>query len=149
MHTVNVDWKGKMRFDGTDADGHLVTMDASAVYGGNNEGIRPMELLLIALAGCTAIEVGNAMNKMRLPYETFSVQVEADRRDEIPQIFTEIRVHYIVTGEGLRPEKFRKAFEIGAIKYCSVANMVKKACAVVYSFTVNGEHHTYGQPPEA
>ncbi|WP_428560349.1 MAG: OsmC family protein [Solidesulfovibrio sp. DCME] len=143
MYTVNVDWKGKMRFDGTDADGRVVAMDASAIYGGNNEGVRPMELMLISLAGCTAIEVCHAMNKMRLSYDSFAVHVEADRREEIPQVFTVIRVHYVVTGQGLSLEKFRKAFELGAIKYCSVANMVKKACEVAYAFSVNGERHEY------
>ncbi len=143
MNTVNVEWKGKMRFDGRDAEGRVVTMDASAVYGGNNEGIRPMELMLLSLAGCTGIEVCNAMNKMRLPYDTFGVSVEAERREAVPQVFTTIRVHYAVTGEALTLPKFVKAFELGAVKYCSVANMVKQACVVSYSFSLNGERHEY------
>lgn len=143
MYTVNVQWKGQMRFDGTDAEGRVVAMDASAVYGGANEGIRPMELMLISLAGCTGIEVGHAMNKMRLGYDSFAISVEAERQEAIPQVFTVIRVHYAVTGEGLTLEKFRKAFELGAIKYCSVANMVKQACAVAYSYSVNGQRQEY------
>lgn len=143
MSAIKVEWKGAMRFDGFDADGRLVTMDASAVYGGRNEGVRPMELMLIALAGCTGIEVGNAMNKMHLPYETFEITAEADRRQEIPQVFTAIRVHYTVTGPEVTLQKFLKAFELGAVKYCSVANMMKQACEVAYSFTLNGETHTY------
>ena len=143
MYTVNVQWKGKMRFDGQDADGRVVTMDASPVYGGNNEGVRPMELMLISLAGCTAIEVCNAMNKMRIPFDGFQVAVEAERREEIPQVFTVVRVHYVVAAPTLTLERFLKVFELGAIKYCSVANMVKQACEVRYSFTLNGVEHVY------
>jgi len=102
-----------------------------------------MELMLIALAGCTAIEVCNAMNKMRMAFDSFDVSVEADRRDEIPQVFTTVRVHYEVTGPSLPLDRFLKIFELGAIKYCSVANMMKQACEVVYSFTLNGERHDY------
>jgi putative redox protein len=143
MYTVNVQWQGRMRFDGKDAEGRVVTMDASGVYGGNNEGIRPMELMLISLAGCTSIEVCNAMNKMRLTYDSFDVLVEAERRDEIPQVFTIIRVHYAIMGQTLSFTKFLKAFELGAIKYCSVANMLKQICEISYSFSINGDRYAY------
>jgi putative redox protein len=143
MNTVCVKWMGKMCFNGLDTDGRIVPMDASAVYGGNNEGIRPMDLLLISLAGCTAIEVCNAMNKMRLVYDSFDVTVEADRQEEIPQVFTLVRLHYAVQGQNVTLDKFQRAFELGALKYCSAANMIKKACDIAYSFTVNGERREY------
>lgn len=147
MGAVTVSWKENMRFIGMDGDKNSVTMDASAVYGGKGQGVRPMELLLMSLAGCTGIEVANAMNKMRIPYSSFEITAESDRREEIPQVFTAIRVRYCVEGEGLTEAKFRKAFELGALKYCSAANMIKQACEVRYSYTINGE--TYEYAPEA
>lgn len=143
MSKIQVEWKGNMLFEGTDSDGHSIVMDASAIYGGSNQGVRPMEMLLISLAGCTGIEVGHAMNKMRFAYSSFSIAVEAQRREEIPQIFTDIHVEYQVCGEGLTLAKFVRAFELGAVKYCSVANMIKAASTVTYSFVINGERHSY------
>lgn len=150
MYKVNVEWNGKMRFTGTDADGRSLVMDAAEVYGGEGNGIRPTEMFLISLAGCTAIEVGNVMNKMRLAYDTFEISVEAEKAETVPHVFTEIHVHYAVSGKGITMAKFIKAFEIGAVKYCSVANMVKKACPITYTCSVNGEEHTCsanGQTP--
>ncbi|NTW87661.1 MAG: OsmC family protein [Desulfobulbaceae bacterium] len=143
MYKVNVEWNGKMRFDGTDAEGRCVVMDAAEVYGGEGKGARPTELLLISLAGCSGIEVGNVMNRMRLLYDTFKIAVEAEKAETVPHVFTEIRVHYTVNGQGITAEKFIKAFEIGALKYCSVANMVKKSCPVTYSYSINGENFVY------
>jgi putative redox protein len=129
-----------MRFDGFDAARPSGAM-AVRVYGGRNEGVRPMELMLIALAGAR-LEVGNAMNKMHLPTRPSRSRPKADRARD-PQVFTAIRVHYTVTGPEVTLQKFLKAFELGAVKYCSVANMMKQACEVAYSFTLNGETHTY------
>ena len=101
MLKVNLTWNEKMKFTGTDVDGRTVVMDAAEVYGGEGKGIRPMELLLMSLAGCTAIEVGNVMNKMRLGYTRFDIEVEAEKAETVPHVFTEIRVHYILEGEGI------------------------------------------------
>lgn len=148
MSKIHVEWKGNMLFEGQDADGHSIIMDASPIYGGSGQGVRPMEMLLISLAGCTGIEVGHTMNKMRLNYSAFGIAVEAQRRDEIPQIFTDIHVEYQVQGEGLTLAKFVKAFELGAVKYCSVANMIKAASTVTYSFVINGERYSYPLPED-
>jgi putative redox protein len=138
MYKINVEWNGKMRFTGTDADGKSVVMDAAEVYGGEGDGIRPMEMMLISLAGCTAIEVGNVMNKMRLSYDTFEICVKAEKAETVPHVFTQIHVHYTLSGEGVTHQKFMKAFEVGGLKYCSVANMIKKACPVTYTCAING-----------
>lgn len=146
MAKIHVEWKGKMVFEGRDSDGHSVVMDASAIYGGDNQGVRPMEMLLISLAGCTGIEVGHAMNKMRLEYSAFSITADAVRREEVPQIFTEINVEYTVEGQGISLDRFLRAFELGAVKYCSVANMLKACSKINYSFILNGQRHTYPLP---
>lgn len=141
MYKVNVEWNGKMRFTGTDADGRELVMDAAEVYGGEGNGIRPTEMLLISLAGCTGIEVGNVMNKMRLAYDSFEISVEAEKAETVPHVFTEIHVHYAVSGKDITLAKFLKAFQIGAVKYCSVANMIKQACPITYTCSINGEQH--------
>lgn len=146
MAKIHVEWKGNMIFEGRDSDGHSVVMDASAIYGGDNQGVRPMEMLLISLAGCTGIEVGHAMNKMRLEYNAFSITADAVRREEVPQIFTEINVEYTVEGQGISLDRFLRAFELGAVKYCSVANMLKACSKINYSFILNGQRHTYPLP---
>lgn len=143
MAKINVEWKGNMVFEGKDSDGHSLAMDASAIYGGSNQGVRPMEMLLISLAGCTGIEVGHAMNKMRLEYTSFTITADAVRREEIPQIFTEINVEYTVEGTGISLERFVRAFELGAVKYCSVANMLKASSKINYSFVLNGQRYNY------
>ena len=149
MPKIHVEWKGNMIFEGKDSDGHSLVMDASAIYGGSNQGVRPMEMLLISLAGCTGIEVGHAMNKMRLEYTSFNISADAVRREEIPQIFTEINVEYVVEGEGISLDRFVRAFELGAVKYCSVANMLKACSKINYSFILNGQRHTYPLSEEA
>lgn len=141
MYKVNVEWNGKMRFIGMDADGRKLVMDAAEVYGGEGNGIRPMEMFLISLAGCTGIEVGNVMNKMRLSYDRFEISVEAKKAETVPHVFTQVQVHYTICGENISFEKFLKAFEIGAVKYCSVANMVKQACPIIYTCSINGQEY--------
>lgn len=142
MNTIKVQWKGGMRFDGTDAAGRTVGMDAAVDRGGRDEGFRPTDMLLLSLAGCSSISLGNVLVKMHLAYDSFEAVVEGDRNPEPPQVFTAIRVHYTVSAPGVTPEKFLKALELG-LKYCSVANMVKKACPVAYAFTLNGTRHEY------
>ncbi|MBB5143601.1 OsmC family protein [Desulfovibrio intestinalis] len=146
MPKIHVEWKGNMTFEGKDSDGHSLIMDASAIYGGSNQGVRPMEMLLISMAGCTGIEVGHAMNKMRLEYTSFNITADAVRRDEIPQIFTEINVEYTVEGQGITLDRFVRAFELGAVKYCSVASMLKASSKINYSFILNGQRHAYPLP---
>jgi len=142
MATVSVKWEGNMNFRGYDADGREILMDAAAVYGGLDNGIRPMQLLLITLGGCAAIEIGNVLNKMRIPYEQFDVQVEGERAETVPQVFTRMAVKFLVKSPELSKEKMDKAIKMGG-SYCSVANMLKKSCPVEYSYNLNGTEYRY------
>jgi len=142
MAKIAVKWEGNMNFRGFDSDGRDVLMDASTVYGGLDKGIRPMQLLLIVLGGCAAIEVGNVLNKMRISYEHFDVEVEGERAETIPQVFTGISVKFIIKSSDLSKEKLDKAIKLGC-SYCSAANMIKKSCPVEYSYNLNGTIHKY------
>lgn len=142
MAKVVIKWEQNMNFRGFDTDGRDVLMDASAIYGGLNTGIRPMQLLLISLGGCTAIEVGNVLNKMRLVYDSFDVEVEGERVETIPQVFEKIKIRYIIKGSSLIKEKVEKAIKLGGT-YCSAANMIKQACPIIYEYELNGELYEY------
>lgn len=142
MAKIAVKWETNMNFRGFDSDGRDVLMDASAIYGGLDKGIRPMQLLLITLGGCAAIEVGNVLNKMHIPYEQFEVEVEGERAETIPQVFTGISVKFIIKSPDLSKEKLGKAIKLGS-SYCSAANMIKKACPIEYIYDLNGQLDKY------
>lgn len=137
MAKVVVKWEENMNFRGYDSGQRDVLMDASAIYGGSDKGIRPMELLLITLGGCALIEIGNVLNKMRISYEQFDVEVEGERADTVPQVFTSISLRFIVKCNNLFKEKLEKALRLGE-DYCSVANMIKESCPIKMSYNLNG-----------
>lgn len=142
MAKIFVKWEGNINFRGFDSGGREVLMDAAAAYGGLDKGIRPMQLMLIALGGCVAIEVVNVLNKMRIPYEQFDVEVEGERAETIPQVFTSISVKFIVKSVSLSKEKLDKAIKLGG-SYCSAASMIKKSCPVEYTYDLNGTAYKY------
>lgn len=148
MAIIKVNWEGNMNFRGFDSDGREVIMDAAEVYGGSNSGTRPMQLLLISLGGCTAIEVGHVLNKMRVKYDEFKVEVQGERADTIPKVFTSIQIKYIIKGDAITKEKMEKAIKLGG-SYCSAANMVKMACPIEYSFELNGTLYNYSDSEES
>lgn len=142
MANIKVIWEGNMNFRGYDSDNREVLMDAAEAYGGQNNGIRPMQLMLISLGGCTGIEVGHVLNKMRVPYDEFKVEVKGERAETIPKVFTSIQVKYIIKGEAVTKEKMEKAIKLGET-YCSAANMIKQACPIEYQYEVNGVLYNY------
>lgn len=138
MSRITARWTGGMRFDGMDADGRVVAMDTSPEHGGGNEGVRPTDLLLLSLAGCASMTLRGVLLKMHLDWTSCEVTVEADREERPPRVFTAIRVRYGLAGPGLTPEKVARAVELAG-KYCSVANMLDKACPLSTSLTLNGQ----------
>ncbi|MFZ7101821.1 MAG: OsmC family protein [Peptococcaceae bacterium] len=148
MAVIKIKWEGNMNFRGYDSENREVLMDAAEIYGGLNNGIRPMQLMLISLGGCTAIEVGNVLNKMRVSYEEFKVEVQGDRADTIPKVFTRIKVKYIIKSGDVTPEKLTRAIKLGG-EYCSAANMLKQACPVVYEYELNGTVYKYQEKQES
>ncbi len=144
MLSGTVVWRGDMSFAGETASGHLLVLDAAPEAGGANAGPRPMELLLLALGGCTAMDVIAILRKMRQPVESFEVNVEGDRAPDHPKVFTALRLYYRLRGEGLEPAKVEKAIRLSADRYCSVGNMLDKAARIEYAFEVNGERFRLG-----
>ncbi|MCS5697138.1 OsmC family protein [Desulfofundulus thermocisternus] len=143
MSEVIVKWEGNMKFVGIDEAGRQVAMDASQIYGGMNQGVRPMELLLMALGGCSGIELAHILKKMRVQFDSLLIEVEGKRAEDHPKVFENINIVYKLTGPNLPPEKVYHALKLTDEKYCSVSNMVNKAAAISYAFELNGTRFVY------
>ena len=125
-----------MAFIGESGSGHAVVMDGAPDHGGRNIGIRPMEMLLIGLAGCTAFDVVSILRKGREDVADCAVDVSAERAAEDPKVFTAIHLAYVVKGRGLSEAKVERAIKLSKEKYCSASIMLGKTAAVTHSFTV-------------
>ncbi|OEF96457.1 peroxiredoxin [Vulcanibacillus modesticaldus] len=134
---MNVEWKGNMMFEGEGGSGHSIVMDAAEKVGGENKGPRPMEMVLSGLGGCTGMDVVSILKKMRNTIETFKIEIDAKRAEEHPKRFTEINVHYVLTGPNLEKSKVEKAINLTQEKYCSVSKSLN--AKITYSYEINGE----------
>jgi putative redox protein len=131
-----IKWLDHRSFVGESASGHSVVMDGAADAGGRNLGVRPMEMLLLGLGGCTAFDVVSILEKSRQQISGCEVEIEAERADEIPKVFTRIHVHFIVSGRGLDQVKVSKAVSLSADKYCSASRMLEKAATITHDFEI-------------
>jgi putative redox protein len=120
-----------MEFEGTADSGFRVNLAS-----GGGEGLRPMELLLISLAGCTSIDVIGILQKQRQEVTGYQVQIEGKRAAEHPRVFTQIRVHYLVSGRGLDPAGLERAIELSKDKYCSVSAMLHHSANIEYTYEI-------------
>ena len=112
-------------------------MDGPTQFGGSDAGIRPKELLLLSLAGCTGSDVASILDKMRVPYKKFQVDIEAEMAQEHPKVYTKIEVVYRFWGENLENAKLERAIELSETTYCAVSAMLKKSCEVITRYEVN------------
>ena len=125
-----------MSFVGESGSGHSVVMDGAPDAGGRDLGIRPMEMLLLGLGGCTAFDVVSILHKSRQPIVDCEVEIEAERAEGIPRVFTRIHVHFIVSGRELDSKKVEKAVDLSANKYCSASKMLEKAAEITHDFEI-------------
>jgi putative redox protein len=132
-------WEGGMRFGGMAESRGTLTLDARPEHGGTGQGPSPMETLLLALAGCTGMDVVSILGKMRAPLAGLEIRVSGDRRDEHPRIFTRVRLEYILRGAGLQPEQAGRAVELSQDKYCSVSAMVRASAELTYTWRITAE----------
>lgn len=137
MDSVSVRLGGKRQFVGWDEAGHSLVMDARAEHGGEATGMRPLQVLLCGLAGCTGMDVVSILEKKRQDVRGLEIRVEGDQReDEFPKIYVEVRLHYVVTGFGVSPGAVERAIELSKDKYCSVGGMLGPQVNVVTSYEV-------------
>jgi putative redox protein len=115
---------------------HWVTMDGPESVGGTDAASRPKELILFALAGCTASDVVSILRKKRVPVTEFRMKITGTEREEHPRIFTDIHLEYIVRGDDILPEDVERAIDLSTTKYCSVSAMLTPAVRITHSFTI-------------
>jgi len=125
-----------MTFVGESGSGHAVVMDGAPEHGGRDLGIRPMEMLLLGVGGCTAFDVVSILKKSRQAIVDCEVKVDSDRAEEVPKVFTCIHIHFIVSGNGLDPAKVEKAVNLSAEKYCSASIMLGKTAEITHDFEI-------------
>ncbi|MFM1977669.1 MAG: hypothetical protein RLZZ151_184 [Pseudomonadota bacterium] len=133
---ARVKWVEDVCFMGETESGHAVIMDASPEVGGRNLGMRPMEMLLVGMGGCSSIDVVTILKKSRQPITDCVAEITAERADEIPKVFTKIHVHFVVTGNGLNPVQVERAVNLSAEKYCSASIMLGKAAQMSHDFEI-------------
>ena len=129
-------WVEGMAFMGEAGSGHSVIMDGAPEYGGRNIGIRPMEMLLIGLAGCTGFDVVQILKKGREAVTGCEVEVEAERATEDPKVFTKIHLAYRISGRGLSQAKAERAVTLSKEKYCSASIMLGATAQMSTSLVV-------------
>ena len=123
-------------FEGVAGSGHRVKMDVAPEVGGRNLGLRPMEMVLLGLGGCTAIDVLHMLRKGRQPITDMRVELDAERADDVPKVFTRIHLHFVLTGAGLDPHKIERAINLSASKYCSASMMLNKTAEMTHDFEI-------------
>ena len=133
---ARVKWVEGVTFIGESASGHAVVMDGPPESGGRNLGIRPMEMLLLGMGGCTAFDVVMILKKARQPVADCVVEMEAERAASDPRVFTRIHVHFVVTGSGLSDKQVARAVELSAEKYCSASIMLSKAVDITHGYEI-------------
>ena len=133
---ARVKWVQDRTFLGESGSGHSMVMDGDPAGGGRDLGIRPMEALLLGMGGCTAYDVVDILEKSRQAVEDCAIEIEADRAEEIPKVFTKIVVRYIVTGRNLDPKKVERAVNLSAETYCSATIMLGKTAEITHEIEI-------------
>ena len=133
---ISVNWIDGMLMVGKSHSGHSITMDGPPEIGGENLGVRPMEMLLLGVAGCTMIDVVTTLKKMRQELTHCETKVNAERADDHPKVFTDIHIQFIIKGKGLDSKKVEKAITLSAEKYCSASIMLGKTASITHDFEI-------------
>jgi putative redox protein len=129
-------WRDNMVFTGFSSNDFTIPLDSAKAHGGSGAGISPMELMLTALAGCTAMDVISILRKKQQAVTDFEVEVEGVRADEHPRVYTEIWVKFIVTGSNIDPRAVERAIELSRTKYCGVSNTLVHTAAMHYDYLI-------------
>ena len=133
---ASVKWLEDLTFVGASESGHAVVMDGPPDLGGHNLGVRPMEMVLIGMGGCASIDVITILKKSRQSVTDCVVELDAERADSIPKVFTRIHAHFIVTGKGLVENHVKRAVDLSSEKYCSATLMLGKTADMSHSFEI-------------
>ena len=136
---ARVQWLDGRAFVGESGSGHAVVMDGAPESGGRNIGVRPMEMLLLGLGGCTAFDIVMILERMREKVTGLDIALEAERASEDPKVFTAVKLIYKLRGYGLKPANVERAVNLSAEKYCSASIMLGKTAKLEHSWTIEEE----------
>lgn len=123
---ATINWGGEAKFVGESGSGHSIVMDGPPDHGGKNQGPRPMEMLLLGMGACTSFDVMSILEKSRQNVIDCQAQIEAERADSVPSVFTKIHIHFVVKGQNLKENLVKRAVSLSAEKYCSASIMLEK-----------------------
>ena len=133
---AQIKWRGAAQFEGKSGSGHTVLMDGPPEHEGQNQGPRPMEMLLLGMGGCTAFDVVMILKKSRQAVVDCEVEIEAQRAETEPKVFTHIHIHFIVKGKALKDKQVARAVQLSAAKYCSASIMFSKTATVTHDYEI-------------
>ncbi len=132
-------WLEDMSYVAQSPSGHAVVMDGPPELGGHNLGPRPMEMLLMGMGGCTAVDVVSILRKARQDLRGCEIEIAAERADSDPKVFTQIHVHFILTGQDLSAKHIERAIHLSAEKYCSASIMLGQTASITHTFEIRQE----------
>jgi putative redox protein len=133
---ARIKWIEGVAFVGESGSGHALVMDGAPEGGGRNLGPRPMETVLIGTGGCTAYDVVHILKTGRSAVSDCVVELDAERADDDPKVFTRIHFHFVVTGKDLKQQQVERAIQLSAEKYCSASIMLGKTAAITHDFEI-------------
>jgi putative redox protein len=133
---ARIKWIENAALLGESGSGHAVVMDGPPESGGRGLGIRPMEMMLLGMGGCTALDVIYILRKARQPVSDCVVEIEAERADQVPKVFSRIHVHFTVSGDGLSDKQVARAVQLSAEKYCSASIMLGKTAGITHEYEI-------------
>jgi putative redox protein len=133
---AKVTWNEGMSFTGTADTGFSVDLGTDPSVGGANDGFRPIELMGVSLAGCTAMDVLSILNKKQQQVSAFEVKVHADRAADHPRVFTHVVIEYIITGKQIDPAAVERAMQLSKEKYCPAQAMLGKVAPIELKYTI-------------
>ncbi len=134
--TARIKWIEGVAFMGETGSGHGLIMDGAPASGGRNLGPRPMEMLLLGLGGCTSFDIVGMLEKMRQDVSDVSIDIEAERAEDIPKVFTKIHLNVTITGKGVDQAKAERAVALSAETYCSASKMLEKTAEITHAVTI-------------
>ncbi|MEE9327579.1 MAG: OsmC family protein [Cocleimonas sp.] len=133
---TRVKWLDNMSFVGESGSGHSVVMDGPPEFGGRNLGVRPMEMLLLGLGGCASFDVVSMLKKGKQDLVDCEVEITAERAETEPKVFTNIHLHFVISGNELVDKKVSRAIELSAEKYCSASIMLGKTAEITHDYKI-------------
>ncbi len=133
---ARISWHEHRTFVGESGSGHTVIMDGKPEHGGRNLAARPLEMMLIGMGGCSAFDVVNMLEKARQPLARLELNIEAERAEDIPQVFTKIHILFRAYGQGLSEAQVQRAVDLSLTKYCSATKMLGHTAAITHNLEI-------------